>query len=166
MGHGGGRRERGVASARRPPAARRRRPAPRPPPARSIYKVGWTRQPDNLNPFVGYDAPSFEIWYLTYDSLVGYDPKTLSPMKGENSTGLATDWTISADGLTWTFTLRQNAKWSDGVPLTAKDVAFTYNYVDQERDGEPHRLHATSSRRRRRSTTTRWSSSARSPSRT
>ena len=94
-----------------------------------IYKVGWTRQPDNLNPFIGFESPAFEMWYLTYDSLVGYDPKTLAPMKGEDSTGLATDWTVSDDGLTWTFTLRQNAKWDDGVPLTAKDVAFTYNYV-------------------------------------
>ena len=94
-----------------------------------IYKVGWTRQPDNLNPFIGYESPAFEMWYLSYDSLVGYDPKTLSPMKGEESTGLATDWTVSDDGLVWTFTLRKNAKWDDGVPLTAKDVAFTYNYV-------------------------------------
>jgi len=94
-----------------------------------IYKVGWTRTPDNLNPFIGYASPSFAIWYLTYDSLVGYDPSTLAPMKGESSTGLATDWTTSADGLTWTFTIRQNAKWDDGVPLTASDVAFTYNYV-------------------------------------
>ena len=94
-----------------------------------IYKVGWTRQPDNLNPFIGFESPAFEMWYLTYDSLVGYDPKTLSPMKGEESTGLATDWTVSDDGLTWTFTIRKNAKWDDGVPLTAKDVAFTYNFI-------------------------------------
>ncbi len=94
-----------------------------------VYKVGWTRQPDNLNPFIGFESPAFEMWYLTYDSLVGYDPKTLSPMKGENSTGLATDWSVSDDGLTWTFTIRKNAKWDDGVPLTAKDIAFTYNFI-------------------------------------
>ena len=94
-----------------------------------IYKVGWTRQPDNLNPFIGFESPAFEMWYLSYDSLVGYDPKTLSPMKGEDSTGLATNWTVSDDGLTWTFTIRKNAKWDDGVPLTAKDVAFTYNFI-------------------------------------
>jgi peptide/nickel transport system substrate-binding protein len=93
------------------------------------YRVGWTREPDNLSPFVGYTAPAFSVWYLTYDSLVGYDPATLAPMKGEDSTGLATDWTTSPDGLTWTFTIRKTAKWSDGVPLTAKDVAFTYNYI-------------------------------------
>ena len=96
-----------------------------------IYRVGWTRPPDNLSPFIGYAAPAFEIWYLTYDSLVGYDPATLAPMKGESSTGLATDWSVSDDGLTWTFTIRQNAKWDDGQPLTARDIAFTYNYVIQ-----------------------------------
>ena len=94
-----------------------------------IYRVGWTGDVDNLNPFIGFVSPSFEVWYLTYDSLIGYDPATLSPMKGEGSTGLATDWTTSEDGLTWTFTLRQNAKWDDGEPLTARDVAFTYNTI-------------------------------------
>ena len=94
-----------------------------------VYRVGWTRDVDSMNPFIGYVAPSYEIWYLTYDSLIGYDPATLSPMEGEESTGLATGWTTSEDGLTWTFTLRQNAKWNDGKPLTAEDVAFTYNYI-------------------------------------
>jgi len=106
-------------------------PAASPDSGKVTYKVGWTREPDNLSPFIGYSAPAFEIWYLTYDSLVGYDPSTLAPMKGEESTGLATDWSTSEDGLTWTFTIRQNAKWDDGVPLTAKDIAFTYNYVIQ-----------------------------------
>jgi peptide/nickel transport system substrate-binding protein len=94
-----------------------------------IYRVGWTGDVDNLNPFIGYVSPSYEVWYLTYDSLIGYDPKTLVPMQGEDSTGLATDWSVSDDGLTWTFTLRQNAKWSDGEPLTANDVAWTYNII-------------------------------------
>ena len=89
-------------------------------------------------------------------------------MKGENSTGLATDWTVSSDGLTWTFTIRKNAKWSDGVPLTAKDVAFTYNYIVDNPDDTSNLTAYTQpdQARRRRSTTTRWSSSAPSPSRT
>jgi len=99
-----------------------------------IYRVGWTDEPDNLNPFIGFTAEAFEIWYLTYDALIGYDPATLSPMKGEESTGLATDWTTSEDGLTWTFTLRQDATWNDGEPVTAEDVAFTYNYIIQKDD--------------------------------
>ena len=104
-------------------------PTPSPGEEKVIYRVGWPDEPDSLNPFIGYTAEAFEIWYLTYDALIGYDPADLSPMKGEESLGLATDWTVSDDGLVWTFTIRQDAMWNDGVPLTAKDVAFTYNYI-------------------------------------
>jgi peptide/nickel transport system substrate-binding protein len=94
-----------------------------------IYKVGILGEPDNLNPFIGYLWSSFEMWYLTYEPLVGYDYATLSPSKGAQATGLATDWTVTPDGKTWNFTIRGNAKWDDGVPFTASDVAFTYNYI-------------------------------------
>ena len=40
---------------------------------------------------------------------------------------IATSYTISPDGLTWTFLLREDVFFSDGVKLTAKDVAFTFN---------------------------------------
>lgn len=40
---------------------------------------------------------------------------------------LATKWDVSADGLTWTFTIRNDVKFSNGDPLTADDVAFTVN---------------------------------------
>jgi peptide/nickel transport system substrate-binding protein len=95
------------------------------------YKVGILAEPDNLNPFIGYLWSTFEIWYLTYDSLVGLDYGELKPIKGADSPGLATDWTVTPDGKTWTFTIRSGVKWQDGQPLTAKDVAFTYNYINQ-----------------------------------
>ncbi len=38
-------------------------------------------------------------------------------------------WTNSPDGKTWTFNLRKNLRWSDGAPLTADDVIFTWNDV-------------------------------------
>lgn len=40
---------------------------------------------------------------------------------------LATDMKVSEDGLTWTVTIRDGVKFTDGEPLTAEDVAFTYN---------------------------------------
>lgn len=40
---------------------------------------------------------------------------------------LATDWALSGDRLTWTVTIRTDAMFSDGTPLTAEDVAFTFN---------------------------------------
>ena len=42
---------------------------------------------------------------------------------------LATGYTVSEDGLTWTVTIREDAVFTDGDPLTAQDVAFTYNTV-------------------------------------
>ncbi len=44
---------------------------------------------------------------------------------------LAVDYDCSEDGLTWTFTIREGAVFSDGVPLTAEDVAFTINGIAQ-----------------------------------
>lgn len=79
---------------------------------------------DSLNPFLGFQAPSYEMWGLTYDYLVGYSMTDMSPQPD-----LATKWTTSTDGKTWTFTVRTGVKFSDGVPLTAADVAYTYNRV-------------------------------------
>ena len=44
---------------------------------------------------------------------------------------LATDTSVSEDGLTWTVTIRGDVKFTDGEPLTAGDVAFTYNTVKE-----------------------------------
>jgi peptide/nickel transport system substrate-binding protein len=79
---------------------------------------------DSLNPFLGIQAPSYEMWGLTYDYLTGYSMTDMSPQPD-----LATKWTTSSDGKTWTFTVRSGVKFSDGVPLTAKDVAYTFNRV-------------------------------------
>ena len=45
---------------------------------------------------------------------------------GDIVPGVATHWETSADGLTWTFYLDKNARWSDGAPLTAADFVFAY----------------------------------------
>ena len=43
--------------------------------------------------------------------------------------GMATRWTVSPDGLVWTFTLR-DAQWSDGAPVTAEDFAFAFRRLE------------------------------------
>jgi peptide/nickel transport system substrate-binding protein len=88
------------------------------------FTVAFTSEVDNLNPFLGVEASSYELWALTYDYLTNYSMKDMSP-----SPGLATSWDTSSDGRTWTFHMRDGVKWSDGKPLTAADVAFTYNRV-------------------------------------
>lgn len=99
-------------------------PTPSGGPDKVILRIGWTREPDNLNPFVGVSASCYEIWHLQYDLLNGYDAATLMP-KPE----FAESWSHSADGLTWTFKIRPGMTWQDGTPATARDVAFTFNYV-------------------------------------
>src|SRR4051794_27514681 len=79
---------------------------------------------DNFNPFKGYQAITYEAWALMYDYLVGYKMSDMSP-----TPELATSWDTSNDGLTWTFHMRSGLKWSDGKPLTAADVAYTFTRV-------------------------------------
>ena len=86
--------------------------------------IGVLNDADSLNPFVGIEAMSFEMWQLEYDYLVTYATKDLSP-----EPALAQSWDTSDDGLTWTFHMTDKAQWSDGQPLTAEDVAFTYNRI-------------------------------------
>ncbi len=88
------------------------------------FTVAFTDPVDSLNPFVGYDADSYELWDLMYDYMVGYSMKDLSPVPA-----LATKWETASDGKTWTFHIRSGVKWNDGVPLTAADIAYTYNRV-------------------------------------
>ncbi len=106
--------------------------SPRPSPSingKVVLRLGWLADADNLNPFIGTNSSAFTIWYMNYDSLVGLSPVDLSP---EKTTGLATDWKSTPDGKTWTFTLRRTAKWQDnGQPVTARDVAFTFNFIIQ-----------------------------------
>jgi peptide/nickel transport system substrate-binding protein len=90
----------------------------------SILTVGISQDVDSLNPFVGILASSYEIYQMTYDTLTEYSPGNFTPQPG-----LATSWKTSANGLTWTYTIRSGVKWSDGVPLTAHDVAYTFNRV-------------------------------------
>lgn len=50
----------------------------------------------------------------------------------------ADSWDVSADGLTWTFHLRQNAKWSDGTPVTADDWVFSFQRLLDPKVANPY----------------------------
>jgi peptide/nickel transport system substrate-binding protein len=89
--------------------------------APSTFVVGNTDAVDTLNPFVGFTSQDFEVYGLIYDNLMDYGQLNYSP-----SPRLAVSWSHSRDGLTWTYHIRKGVKWSDGVPLTAADVAYTF----------------------------------------
>jgi peptide/nickel transport system substrate-binding protein len=111
-----------VATALLPAAALQ--PAPANAADGGTFTVALTNEVDSFNPFLGIEATSFEMWALMYDYLIGYSMKDMSP-----TPALATEWDTSDDGLTWTFHMRDDVTWSDGEPLTANDVAYTYNRV-------------------------------------
>lgn len=88
--------------------------------------------PSTLTPLVSSDAYASEVQQYVLESLLVRDPDTL-----EWQGLLARDWSFSEDGLTLTFELRRGLKFSDGEPLTAKDVAFTYRFIMTEAIAAP-----------------------------
>jgi peptide/nickel transport system substrate-binding protein len=87
-----------------------------------VFTVGVTQDIDSLNVTVGYLVIDYEIWNLTLPSLTNKSAADFSILPY-----MAESWTGSEDGLTWTYTLRADMKWSDGQPMTAEDVAYTIN---------------------------------------
>jgi peptide/nickel transport system substrate-binding protein len=72
-----------------------------------------------FNPALTDDGASFQAFSLLFPSPVRVDSFT-----GETVPGL-TSWTISDDGLTYTFTIQEGAMWSDGTPITSADMKFS-----------------------------------------
>lgn len=74
------------------------------------------------SPFGFNRGPGFVRASLLFDTLVWRDAS------GDTIPWLATDWKLSDDGLTWTFTLRDDIYWHDGQPLTVDDVVYSAEY--------------------------------------
>jgi peptide/nickel transport system substrate-binding protein len=89
----------------------------------TILRIGSTTDIDSLNPFTAFSTQALDVLQLVYDKLMDYD----SSLKVTPS--LATLETKSADGATFTYTLRDDAKWHDGKPVTVDDVVFTFLMV-------------------------------------
>jgi oligopeptide transport system substrate-binding protein len=66
------------------------------------------------------DNIAFTMFAQTNEGLVRLDDK------GKAQPGVAKEWKVSDDGLTYTFTLRDDAKWSDGSAVTAKDFEYSW----------------------------------------
>ncbi len=76
-----------------------------------------------IHPLIADDANSNAASGLLYDGLIGGDVRTGQPAP----TGLADYWEIAPDRRTYTFFLNQNARWHDGVDITADDVQFSFD---------------------------------------
>lgn len=73
-----------------------------------------------LQPIISTDGTSSDAWGLVYIGLTRTDPDT-----GDVIPGLAERFSLSPDGLTVTYTLRDGLQWSDGVPFTMEDYKYT-----------------------------------------
>jgi peptide/nickel transport system substrate-binding protein len=89
----------------------------------AAFVSGWGL-PTNLDPHQIFDVPMQTVMLNAYDGLYRYqnDPPQLVPW-------LASGHTVSADGLTWDFTLRPGVKFHDGSDLTADDVVYSFQRV-------------------------------------
>lgn len=70
-----------------------------------------------------FESPWSDLQCL-YPSMV-FDPLISSDGKGGFVPKLASDWSVSTDGLEYTFTLAEGVKWHDGEPFTVEDVLFS-----------------------------------------
>ena len=88
------------------------------------YIVSSISDPRTFNPVVAQETSSTSVTGAIFEGLVEQNYLT-----GEIEPALAESWTTSPDGRTWTFTLRQGIRWSDGAPLTIDDVVFSLEAV-------------------------------------
>jgi peptide/nickel transport system substrate-binding protein len=113
--------------------------SPSPSPAASgapvVYRIGLQSDVDNMNPFSTYNTIPWECFRIGYNFLTWYDadykpvPDLAIEVPTEENGG------ITDGGRVWTFHIRKNVKWSDGRPLTARDVAYTYNRILRQQLG-------------------------------
>lgn len=80
--------------------------------------------PKTFNPIASNEGSSEDIYRFIFASLLTLDMQTQKMLPG-----LADKWSVAADQKTWTFKLRQGLLWSDGKPLTAEDVVFTFKVI-------------------------------------
>lgn len=79
-----------------------------------------------FNPHLTSDGASLQAFGLLFPP-----PFTVDSFTGEPVPGL-TSWTVSDDGLTYTFTITEGAVWSDGTPITSDDMIFSINAVKSD----------------------------------
>ncbi|HEY3131981.1 MAG TPA: ABC transporter substrate-binding protein [Acidobacteriota bacterium] len=85
-----------------------------------------TSEPKTLNPLLAADQPTRDILYAMSADLVHINRATQ-----RTEPALAKSWSVSRDGRRYTLVLRDGLRFSDGLPLTADDVVFTFRaYLD------------------------------------
>ncbi|MDQ3248476.1 MAG: ABC transporter substrate-binding protein, partial [Chloroflexota bacterium] len=105
----------------------------------------WTRvsstDASNLNPITQADAASADISGMLSPGLIGVDPVSGQFVPAGS---MSESWEVSADGLTWTFHLRDGVLWSDGDPIDAADFKYTYDAIASDLVETPRKANVES----------------------
>jgi oligopeptide transport system substrate-binding protein len=88
-----------------------------------VFRINNLAEPESVDPGIVTGVPEHRIVSNLFEGLATNDPKDLSPQPG-----MARSWSISKDGLTYTFTLR-DATWTDGRKVTAHDFVYAWERV-------------------------------------
>lgn len=88
-----------------------------------LYRRGNDADPGTLDPHKSSTVAEAHILRDLYEGLLTYDNH------GRIIPGCAEAWTVSGDGLTYTFTLRERARWSNGDPVVANDFVFSLRRI-------------------------------------
>ena len=92
--------------------------------ADTFVSQGLPGGPVSLDPVRAYDSASGQLLQNIYETLYTYDGEAID----EFVPSLATDYEVSEDGMTYTFTLREGVTFHSGNPMTCKDVEYSYQY--------------------------------------
>lgn len=93
------------------------------------FKNNIGQAPTTLNVLASSDAYATEVQAYVMEGLLTRNPDTR-----EWEAALAKEWSISKDGKTFEFTLRDGVKWHDGKPLTVEDVKFSFDAIMDPKD--------------------------------
>jgi ABC-type dipeptide transport system, periplasmic component len=91
-------------------------------PSNATLTTGFFEDVTSLSPVNWFTISDLDVLQLIFNTLVEVNASGLP------APGLAQSWTVSNNGMTYTFNLYHNITWQDGKPLTAQDVVFTFNY--------------------------------------
>lgn len=89
-----------------------------------VIRFNGAQAPKSLNAYVDNNTYSSMMFSMMYDRLIATDTETL-----EFVPSLARRWCVSEDGREFTFVIDERAKWSDGTPVSAEDVKWTFDTV-------------------------------------
>ncbi len=89
--------------------------------------------PQTFDPAFAAAPPDTDLVRAIFEGLTDYDPQTLAPIPG-----VATRWESSDEGRTWTFHLREDARWSNGEVVTARDFVDSWQRTVKIGDLAPH----------------------------